>query len=127
MLYRAWLERCAAAAQAPVIQVGGAELFLGDEAMVFPVATVDIDAVIGEIQAGLSVQSLLCAAGDLLTALVSRQTDEPARSRDQQLMPTRDARSPSMASNPAFVPAKSGSFEGFRKRERRDLNPRPPA
>jgi hypothetical protein len=49
--HRVWFRRTAAADGCSVVDVGDTQLFLGREAMVFPNAGVDVDALIAEIRA----------------------------------------------------------------------------
>jgi ribosomal protein S18 acetylase RimI-like enzyme len=49
--HRVWFRRTAAAEGCAVVDVGDTQLFLGREAMVFPDADLDVDALMGEIRA----------------------------------------------------------------------------
>lgn len=73
--HREWFRRTAAAEGTGVVQVGGTELFLGFEAMLFPSSELDVPALIAEIRArdcrGVGCWSL-SADAELGTRLVAR-------------------------------------------------------
>ena len=73
--HRVWFRRIVAAEGREVVDVGGTDLFPGREAMVFPEAEVDVDALMAEIRArecpGVGCWSLSADPG-LGTRLVAR-------------------------------------------------------
>ncbi len=73
--HRVWFRRNCEAAGFDIVEVGGVELFVDREAMLFPAGKFDVDAVIAEIRArkcrGAGCWSLRANA-ELGTALVAR-------------------------------------------------------